>query len=49
MEKIHAIGITGGIGAGKSVVSRILRLNGFTVFDCDSEARLLMENDSRLR
>lgn len=49
MNNIHAIGITGGIGAGKSVVSRILRLNGFPVFDCDMEARLLMENDCILR
>lgn len=37
------IGITGGIGAGKSVVSRILRLKGYPVYDCDSRARALME------
>lgn len=37
------IGITGGIGTGKSVVSRILRLKGFPVYDCDSRARMLME------
>ncbi len=37
--------ITGGIGSGKSVVSRILRLNGFKVYDCDSEARRIMEMD----
>lgn len=43
------IGITGGIGSGKSVVSRILRLNGLTVYDCDMEARLLMENDPVVR
>lgn len=43
------IGITGGIGAGKSVVSRILRGRGFRVFDCDLEARLLMNNDLELR
>lgn len=39
------IGITGGIGAGKSVVSRMLRLKGYEVYDCDSRARWLMEND----
>lgn len=38
------IGITGGIGAGKSVVSRILRLKGYQVYDCDSRAKWLMEN-----
>lgn len=37
------IGITGGIGAGKSVVSRILRCLGHEVYDCDYEARLLMD------
>lgn len=36
------IGITGGIGAGKSMVSRILSLRGYTVYDCDSKAKLLM-------
>lgn len=46
MEKL--IGITGGIGCGKSVVSRILRLQGFSVYDCDIEARRLMQNDAEL-
>ena len=39
-------GICGGIGAGKSVVSRLLRLRGFRVYDCDLEARRLMESDA---
>lgn len=43
------IGIAGNIGAGKSVVSRILRCNGFTVYDCDREASLLMVMDLSLR
>lgn len=38
------IGITGGIGAGKSIVSRILRLKGYAVYDCDSEAKRLMDS-----
>lgn len=42
------IGITGGIGSGKSVVARIARCNGFFVYDCDLEARRLMQEDSRL-
>lgn len=40
--------LAGGIGAGKSVVARILRLRGFGVFDCDMEARKLMEEDEDL-
>lgn len=38
------IGITGGIGAGKSVLSRILRLRGLGVYDCDLRARILMQS-----
>lgn len=41
----HIIGITGGIGSGKSVVCRILALRGFTVYDCDSRAKSLMVSD----
>ena len=35
--------ITGGIGSGKSVVSRVLRLAGYPVFDCDFEAKSIMD------
>ena len=37
------IGICGGIGSGKSVVSRILRLQGEAVYDCDMEAKRIMD------
>lgn len=43
------VGITGGIGSGKSVVARILRLKGFCVYDCDTEARRLMEYDRSVK
>lgn len=43
------IGITGGIGAGKSVVSRGLRSLGFPVYDCDSRAKALMEDSPELK
>ncbi len=39
------VAVVGGIGAGKSVVSRILRAEGFRVYDCDSEAKALMDSD----
>lgn len=42
---VKKIGITGGIGSGKSVVARIVRSNSFPVYDCDSEARRIMEKD----
>lgn len=41
--------IAGGIGTGKSVVSRMLRCMGKEVYDCDSRARLLMESDPQLQ
>lgn len=39
------IAITGGIGTGKSVVCRILSVMGHDVYDCDSRAKQLMDND----
>lgn len=43
------IGIAGNIGAGKSIVSRILRCNGFFVYDCDREAASLMNGSEDLQ
>ena len=40
------IAITGGIGSGKSIVSRVLRAHSYTVYDCDSEAKRLMDIDT---
>lgn len=48
MSQPEVICISGGIGAGKSVVSRILRTKGYAVYDCDLEARRLMDNDPDL-
>jgi len=43
MSKI--IGITGGIGSGKSVVSRILQLMGYPVYSSDQRAKEIMVED----
>lgn len=43
------IAITGGIGSGKSVVSRLLRVMGYTVYDCDERAKYVMTADTQLR
>ncbi|MDE6222481.1 MAG: dephospho-CoA kinase [Muribaculaceae bacterium] len=45
----RVIAITGGIGAGKSVVSRVLAAMGFPVYDTDSAARSLMDADEDMR
>jgi len=39
------IAITGGIGAGKSVVSRMLTCMGMHVYDTDSAARAIVDSD----
>lgn len=49
MTHPRIIAITGGIGSGKSVVSRILRIWGYDVFDCDSEAKALMDVDMAIK
>ncbi len=43
------IGITGGIGSGKSTVANIFKVLGVPVFDADSVAKEVMENDLQLR
>jgi dephospho-CoA kinase len=43
------VGLTGGIGSGKSVVARIFTILGIPVFDADKEAKKIMETDRSLR
>ncbi len=43
------VGITGGIGSGKSTVTNIFRVLGIPVFDADASAKFLMENDPVIR
>jgi dephospho-CoA kinase len=40
----HLVGLTGGIGAGKSTVTEILDKMGIPVFDCDAEVHKLYHN-----
>lgn len=48
MKKPLQIGITGGIGSGKSLVSRIFKLLGVPVYDADSRAKSIMTTDGIL-
>ena len=43
------IGITGGIGSGKSFVCHILQQMGYPVYVCDDAAKKLMQTDPTLR
>lgn len=46
---MKVVGITGGIGSGKSVVSMIFRQLGIPVYDSDAEAKLLYDKFPELR
>lgn len=43
------LGITGGIGSGKSVVCRLLQLMGVPVYSSDDETKQLMVHDELIR
>lgn len=43
------IGLTGGIGSGKSVVAHIFTVLGIPVFNADTAAKQIMETDAGLR
>lgn len=43
------VGVTGGIGSGKSVVCRIFELLGVPVYDADARAKYLMTGDAELK
>ena len=43
------IGITGGIGSGKSTIAKQLRQMGYEVYDTDSEAKRLIVEDAHVR
>ena len=43
------VGLTGGIGSGKSTVAKILLELGFPVYNSDKRAKFLMNNDSILK
>jgi dephospho-CoA kinase len=48
MNNPKCVGITGGIGAGKSTVAKLFALLGIPVYDADSRAKLLMITNADL-
>jgi dephospho-CoA kinase len=48
MQKALQIGITGGIGSGKSTVCKIFKVLGIPVYDADSRAKAVMTTDGIL-
>jgi dephospho-CoA kinase len=48
MGRMFQVGVTGGIGSGKSTVTRIFSCLGIPVYDADSHAKKLMTTDGIL-
>ena len=46
---MEIIGVTGGIGSGKSVVCRFLRILGYSVYDSDERAKMLMDSSASIK
>ena len=46
---MYKVGITGGIGSGKSTVCRLFEQNGIAVYDSDTRAKVLMAESATLR
>ncbi|MGH1488110.1 MAG: dephospho-CoA kinase, partial [Acidimicrobiales bacterium] len=47
MSSKRVIGLTGGIGVGKSTVAALLAEKGATIVDCDGLGRLVVQPDGR--
>lgn len=49
MKQKKIIGITGGIGSGKSTVAKIIASMGFPVYNSDTEAKALVHTNTKLK
>lgn len=47
-ESMKIVGLTGGIGSGKSTVAELLRVYGIPVYDSDSRSKMLCQTDKEL-
>lgn len=43
------IGITGGIGSGKSTISQFLKIEGYPVYDCDTNAKNITDTNQNIK
>ena len=43
------IGLTGGIGSGKSTIAKVFKSNSVPVYDSDSSAKILMNSSKKLK
>lgn len=47
--KSYVIAITGGIGSGKTLISRILQSLGYDIYNCDMMAKMIMDNNKSIK
>ncbi len=47
-KSVFKLGITGGIGSGKSTVCKVFNILGIPVFSADYEARIIMDSDKSI-
>lgn len=47
--RILTLGLTGGIGSGKSYIAELLTARGISVYDSDARAKALYDEDPVLR
>lgn len=45
---MKTVGVTGGIGSGKTTICKIFKLLGAPIYNADSQAKLLMSDDQEL-
>lgn len=43
------VGLTGGIGSGKTTIAKLLKLEGIPVYDSDNRAKYLMQNSDIIK
>lgn len=48
MSNLLKVGITGGIGTGKTTVANLFKIFGIAIYDADRQAKILMESDDEL-
>jgi len=48
MKSVLKVGVTGGIGSGKTTVCRIFNILGIPVFYADTVARVIMDSDTEI-
>ncbi len=48
-DKLILVGITGGIGSGKTTVSNYLKKKGYSVINADEVAKYIIENDNSVK